>query len=166
MMPMSATQSDDVLADVSADLHSIDTSLIEGFVGYAARRASLAIVERFVRRMAVHELRPVTFTVLTLIGSNPGMTSSQLCTLLDIRSSNLVGLVKQLQDRSLLERRPHPRDGRAMGLHLSPQGQSLLNKALKTAAQADQEATASLSKSELQELLRLLRKLYASGRPD
>ncbi len=151
--------------DLPEDIENVDTSLIERFAGYAARRASLAIVERFVSAMAVHELRPVTFTLLTLIGSNAGITSSQLCALLDIHSSNLVGLVKQLHDRALIRRRPHPRDGRAMGLHLTAAGQCLLDKALKTAAQADQQATAALSACELQELLRLLRKVYAPGRP-
>ncbi len=142
------------------ELQGIDSSLIEGFVGYAARRASLAIIDSFARHMAVHELRPVGFTLLTLVGRNPGITSSQLCALLGIASSNLVGLVKQLQDRSLIRRQPHPSDGRAMGLHLTAAGRSLLKKALHSAAQADRDATARLSPQELQELLRLLRKVY------
>ena len=130
-------------------------------MGYAARRASLAIIDSFARHMAVHDLRPVGFTLLTLVGSNPGITSSQLCALLGIASSNLVGLVKQLQDRSLIHRQPHPSDGRAMGLHLTVAGRNLLKKALHSATQADQDATARLTQEELQELLRLLRKVYA-----
>lgn len=139
----------------------VDTSLLEGFVGYAARRASLALIDSFSRRMATLDLRPVTFTLLALVGSNPGITSAQVCATLDIQSSNLVGLVKQLQDRALITRQPHPRDGRAMGLHLSAAGRSLLKNALECAAQAEQDVTARLSRDEVEQLLKLLRKVYA-----
>ncbi len=138
----------------------IDTTLIESFLGYSARRASEAILGNFNRRMAPLKLRPVDFTVLALAGSNPGITSSQVCQLLDIQSPNLVVLVKQLQDRELVERRPHPRDGRALGLHLTPEGQRLVEQGTALAYEADEEATARLSAEERQALARLLRKVY------
>lgn len=138
----------------------IDTQVIEAFLGYSARRASLVILANFVRRMAPLALRPVDFTVLALAGSNPGITSSQLCQLLDIQSPNLVVLIKQLQDRGLIERRPHPTDGRAMGLHLTASGQHLVDQATTLAHEADDEASGKLSAAERQTLARLLRKVY------
>jgi DNA-binding MarR family transcriptional regulator len=138
----------------------IDTQVIEAFLGYSARRASLVILANFVRRMAPLALRPVDFTVLALAGSNPGITSSQLCQLLDIQSPNLVVLIKQLQDRGLIERRPHPTDGRAMGLHLTASGQGLVDQATTLAHEADDEASGKLSAAERQTLARLLRKVY------
>ncbi len=143
-----------------AAAEGIETGGIEGFVGYSVRRASLAIIENFIRRMAPLELRPVSFTLLTLVAGNPGITSSQLCTLLGIQSSNLVALVKQLLDRELIARQPHPKDGRAMGLHLTPTGRSLLKKASAVAHAADLEATGHLSDAERQTLVRLLKKIY------
>jgi DNA-binding MarR family transcriptional regulator len=160
-MAMSQTRTETPVAHASDELGDLDTSLIEGFAGYAARRACLVLVDHFARHMQAHELRPVGFTLLALVGRNPGITSSQLCALLGIHSSNLVTLVKQLQDRALIRRKPHPSDGRALGLHLSVAGRSLLNKALASAVEADRAATARLSPAELQELLRLLRKIYA-----
>lgn len=138
----------------------IDTQVIEAFLGYSARRASVVILANFVRRMAPLALRPVDFTVLALAGSNPGITSSQLCQLLDIQSPNLVVLIKQLQDRGLIDRRPHPTDGRAMGLHLTASGRALVDKATTLAHEADDEASAKLSAAERQTLARLLRKVY------
>ena len=102
-------------------------------------------------------LRP---ELLALAGSNPGITSSQLCQLLDIQSPNLVVLIKQLQDRGLIERRPHPTDGRAMGLHLTASGQGLVDQATTLAHEADDEASGKLSAAERQTLARLLRKVY------
>ncbi len=144
----------------AATTDTLDTGGIEGFIGYSVRRASLAIIENFIRRMAPLELRPVSFTLLTLVGDNPGITSSQLCVQLGIQSSNLVALVKQLLDRELIARRPHPKDGRAMGLHLTPAGRTLLKKASEVAHQADLEATGRLTEAERQTLVRLLKKIY------
>ena len=134
--------------------------MVERFIGYSTRRASLAIVATFMRRMAVYELRPVTFTLLALIADNPGIMSSQLCALLDIQSSNLVAMIKQLDERALIERRAHPKDVRAQGLHLTARGVSFTRKAQATALAAGLEATARLSDAERATLDTLLRKIY------
>jgi DNA-binding MarR family transcriptional regulator len=139
----------------------IDTSYLEGLIGYNARRAALAVIGVFMERMAVYELRPVDFSVLSLITHNPGITSRQLCTALGILPPNLVGMVNALEKRGIVVRQPHPRDGRAMGLHLTPAGQKLMREAEKTAAQLETEAATRLSAAEVKTLIRLLRKIYS-----
>lgn len=141
-------------------IEKVDTTLIESFLGYSARRASETILGSFNRRMAPLNLRPVDFTVMALAGSNPGITASQVCQLIDIQSPNLVVLVKRLEDRGLIARQPHPRDGRALGLHLTPKGQQLVDQATALAHEADAEATARLSADERRILAKLLRKVY------
>jgi DNA-binding MarR family transcriptional regulator len=138
----------------------IDTSYLEGLIGYNARRAALAVIEVFLKRMAVYDLRPVDFSVLSLIRHNPGITSRQLCTTLGILPPNLVGMVNALEKRGLIMRQPHPRDGRAMGLHLAPAGQKLMRDAERTAAQLESEAAAKLTPAEVKTLIRLLQKVY------
>ena len=86
----------------------IDTRYLESLLGYNARRAALAVIGVFLQRMAPFGLRPVDFSVLTLIAHNPGITSRQLCAALDILPPNLVGMIKSLDKRGLIERRPHP----------------------------------------------------------
>jgi DNA-binding MarR family transcriptional regulator len=141
-------------------VEQVDTSYLQGLIGYNARRAALAIIDVFLQRMAVYDLRPVDFSVLSLITHNPGITSRQLCTSLGILPPNLVGMVNALEKRGLILRRPHPRDGRAMGLHLTPAGQKLMRDAERTAAQLESEAAAKLSAAEVKTLLRLLQKIY------
>lgn len=138
----------------------VDTTYLEGLLGYNARRAALAVIEVFVERMAVYDLRPVDFSVLSLILHNPGITSRQLCGSLGILPPNLVGLVNNLEKRELISRQPHPRDGRAMGLHLTPSGQKLMVHAERTAAELEAEAAGKLTASELKTLIRLLKKVY------
>ena len=138
----------------------VDTSYLESLLGYNARRAALAVIEVFMERMAPYDLRPVDFSVLSLITHNPGITSRQLCTALGILPPNLVGMINSLEKRELITRQPHPRDGRAMGLHLTPSGQKLMRDAERTAAELESDVASRLSASEGKTLLRLLKKIY------
>lgn len=138
----------------------VDSRFLESLMGYNARRASLAIIERFLREMAVYELRPVDFSVMSLVVHNPGITSSQLCAALGLLPPNLVVMLNALQKRKLIERLPHPHDRRAIGLYPSGAGITLMLSAEKTAARLEGEATAKLTTAEAKTLLRLLRKIY------
>ncbi len=138
----------------------IDTQFLESLIGYNARRAALAVIEQFLQHMAVHQLRPVSFSVLSLVKHNPGITASQLCTTLGILPPNLVELLKPLVKRALIERRPHPHDGRAMALHLTPVGERVMTEAERTATELELQATAKLSPTERKNLLQLLKKVY------
>ena len=138
----------------------IDTSYLESLLGYNARRAALAVIGVFLQRMAPFGLRPVDFSVLTLIAHNPGITSRQICAALDILPPNLVGMIKSLDKRGLIERRPHPTDRRAQGLHLSPTGKKLQKSAQATATQLEIDVASRLSAQELDTLKALLSRVY------
>lgn len=141
-------------------VEEVDTSYLESLVGYNSRRAALVIIEVFLERMAKYDLRIVDFSVLSLVTHNPGITSRQLCNTLGILAPNLVGMVNALEKRALIARRPHPHDGRAMGLHPTPEGQKMMRDAEITAAQLETETTARLSAAERKTLMQLLKKIY------
>ena len=138
----------------------VNTRYLETLLGYNARRAALSVIGVFLERMAVYDLRPVDFSVLSLVTHNPGITSRQLCAALNILAPNLVGMVNALEKRDLIVRQPHPLDGRAMGLHLTPAGQALMRSAEKTAAQLEVDSTSRLTDAERKTLLQLLKKVY------
>jgi DNA-binding MarR family transcriptional regulator len=138
----------------------LDTRYLETLLGYNTRRAALTIIGRFMDNMAVYQLRPVDFSVLSLIGHNPGITSRQLCGALNILPPNLVGLLKDIEKRQLIRRSPHPTDGRAMGLSLTDKGAALMQEAEATALDSDLRAAAALSPSDIKTLNRLLQKIY------
>ncbi|TNF62750.1 MAG: MarR family transcriptional regulator [Burkholderiales bacterium] len=138
----------------------VDTSFLETLLGYNARRTALAVISVFLQRMAPYDLRPVDFSVLSVIAHNPGVTSRQICAALDILPPNLVGMIKSLERRGLIERRPHPTDRRAQGLHLTPAGHRLQKDAEATASALESEVADRLTATELQTLIRLLRKVY------
>ncbi len=139
----------------------VDTSFLETLIGYNARRAALAVIDVFLQRMAVHDFHSVVdFSVASLIAHNPGITSRQLCAVLGILPPNLVGVVNGLEKRGLIQRRPHPNDGRAMGLHPTPEGLQLMEQAESDAAQLEIDAASRLTAAERKTLMRLLQKVY------
>lgn len=150
-------------APATAAVEEVDTRFLESLLGYNARRAALAVIDVFLQRMAPYGLKPVDFSVLSVVTHNPGITSRQLCATLGILPPNLVGMVNALEKRELIARKPHPRDGRAMGLHLTGAGRKLMRDAEKTAAALEAEVASRLSAAELQTLIKLLKKVYQAA---
>ena len=159
-MPAASASAAPHSATANASVQKVDASYLESLMGYNARRAALVIIGEFLTQMEPYGLRPVDFSVLSLITHNAGITSRQLCTALGLLPPNLVGMINALEKRELIVRQPHPSDGRAMGLHLSAKGRKLMRNAEKTAAQLESDATARLTPTESETLIRLLKKIY------
>ncbi len=141
-------------------VEKVDSRYLESLIGYNARRAALAVIDVFLERMAVYELRPVDFSALSLIHHNPGITSRQLCGALGVLPPNLVGMINRFEKRGLVMRRPHPVDGRAQGLHLTNPGQALMAQAEATASELEKDVAHRLTEAERATLMALLQKIY------
>ncbi len=138
----------------------VDMSYLETLIGYNARRAALAVIGEFLEQMAVYDLKPVEFSVMSVVLHNPGVTSRQLCAALDILPPNLVGLIQLLETRGLIERKPHPYDGRAVGIHPTNEGEALMMKAEVTAKELEMNVGSKLTPNQVQTLVNLLQKVY------
>jgi hypothetical protein len=79
---------------------------------------------------------------------------------LNLLPPNLVGLIHSLEARGLISRRPHPTDGRAMGLHPTPEGSALMQQAEQTATDLEIESSSRLTTAQRKTLLDLLQKIY------
>ena len=139
---------------------AVDTRFLQSLLGYNARRAALSIIGVFLERLAVYGLKPVDFSVMSVIHHNPGVTSRQLCASLSILPPNLVGLIQSLESRGLIDRKPHPTDGRAVGLHPTDKGVTLMQQAEVTAFELEIDASSKLTAKQRQTLVQLLQKIY------
>jgi DNA-binding MarR family transcriptional regulator len=138
----------------------VDTSFLESLIGYNARRAALAIIGHVLRALEPFGLRVVDFSVLTVIAHNPGITSRQVCAALDILPPNLVGMVRTLEERGLVQRREHPHDRRAQGLYVTDAGAQLQARAQAEVGALEHSGITRLSADERATLIRLLRRIY------
>ena len=139
---------------------AVNTTFLESLLGYNARRAALTIIEVFLERRAVYRLRLVDFSLLSLVSHNPGITSTQLCATLGILPPNLVKLVADLDKRGLLQRKPHPTESRAIGLHLTVDGHKMVREGEATSRELEDGVAAPLTPEERETLMTLLREIY------
>ena len=146
--------------EAGAAIAQVDTRFLQSLVGYNARRAALCIIEGFLERMAEFKLRPVDFSVMSVIHHNPGITSRQLCATLALLPPNLVGLIQSLEERGLIRRLRHPHDGRAVGLHPTPAGRAIMVQAEQAASDLEIARTRKLTPAQRKTLMQLLQKIY------
>ncbi len=139
---------------------TVDSSFLMSLVGYNTRRATLKVFDIFAQRMADLALSPVEFSVLVLVGHNPGLMPSQLCTELALLPPNLTKILARLDKRQLLQRNSAPADKRAVCLTLTAAGQTLLEQAQEQVAALEAEASSRLTEAERATILRLLQKIY------
>ena len=138
----------------------VDSRFLRSLVGYNARRAGVSILGLFEQRMAVFQLTPTEFSILSLIRHNPGITARAICAELSLLPPNLARLISGLDQRSLLARQPHPSDGRAVGLTLTGAGDWLMRQAEPAATQLEIDATEALTDNERSVLIELLQRIY------
>jgi len=143
----------EIMAEVAAE-PAIDLGPLPGLVGYAIRRAQLAIHQDFHRTFEVVDLSPAEFSVLLIVQRNPGLRQRRIGDVLAILPPNLVGLVGRLAARRLLERRVNPSDRRAAG-------EDVLRHALQLLEEHEGRVTAHLGLADRRKLLKQLTELTA-----
>lgn len=113
---------------------------------------------RLVRHMraaaAQHELSLTESAVLARLGRDGPATTSDLARAEGMRPQSMSAAVATLEERGLVERRPHPSDGRQLNIALTDKGTAVRasTKDLKRAWLA--QATARLEDEERQILAR------------
>jgi DNA-binding MarR family transcriptional regulator len=113
----------------------------------------------FARALQPLGLRPPHFGVMRLIETEPGLTQQDLAQRSLIDPSSMVAVVDELEELGYAERQPHPGDRRKHAVHLTTEGQRMLERAQATAMEMTNELLAPLDAAEVTELRRLLRKL-------
>jgi DNA-binding MarR family transcriptional regulator len=115
-------------------------------------------IGRIVRHMraaaAQHELSLTEFAVLARLGRDGPATTAELARAEGMRPQSMSVAVATLEERGLVERKPHPSDGRQMNIALTDKGAAVRTstKDLKRAWLA--QATARLEDEERQILAR------------
>src|SRR5690606_18366997 len=131
-------------------------------IGYALRRAQLAVFADIIDALAEFDLSPAKFSVLSVIHENPGARPSEVGRALDIQKTNFVPLLDALEQRGLVARSPAAEDRRALELHLTPEGRALLLRAARAQARHEARLVARLGGEKGRaQLLELLERLTA-----
>jgi DNA-binding MarR family transcriptional regulator len=139
----------------------LDYDVLDDLLGYAVRRAQLAMQDSFHEAARGLDTTPARFTALVVIGANPGLNQTVLGKVLGIARSGAMQLIDWFEARDLVERRRAPNDARAWGVHLTSRGEKLTARLKQRVAAQEAQWTEKLSSRERSQLFRLLSKLTA-----
>lgn len=138
---------------------AIELGVLAGHLGYFARRLQVWIFQDFIRRLSSLDISPAQFSVLAVIGANPGLSQAELAATLGIERARLVRLLHRLEQRALTQRLPSSADGRRHALQLTRAGQMLLTRAQALAELHEAALRGKLGAARYRLLLEALREV-------
>ncbi|MGH3318852.1 MAG: MarR family winged helix-turn-helix transcriptional regulator [Streptosporangiaceae bacterium] len=134
------------------------TPLIER-AGFLLSQLGYHAAGRFADRLAPLGLQPRHFGLLSHLAARDGQTQQQLADAIGVHRGAMVGLLDDLEDRDLVQRRRDPGDRRAHAVHLTDAARDLLIQARRAADDHDDELLGGLDDDERRQLIALLQRL-------
>ena len=139
----------------------MDLGCLPRLLGYTLRRAHLASWRQYVAVIGEQKLRPGLFSLMVLVGSNPGIAQIELGTHLGIDKASIVALLDRLEKAGLLERCRSVRDRRRQGIFLTNKGSGELEELIVQVRSLERQMASRYTRAEMEQLLGLLQRLYA-----
>jgi len=136
-----------------------DLGALKDRLGYFVRRLQVWIFQDFIRRLARLDLSPAQFSVIVVIGANPGLSQAELAETLGIERARLVRVLHRLERRGLTQRRASHSDGRRHALELTRKGRTVRAAAERLAAQHEDVLREKLGIRRYRTLLKALREV-------
>jgi DNA-binding MarR family transcriptional regulator len=136
---------------------SIDLSSLNNRAGYFVRRFQVWIFQDFMRTLAGARIRPAQYSVLVLIGANPGLSQSDVADALGIERARMVRLLDELERRGFMVRVPSTRDRRSHALFLTADGRKSLERIEALVARHEAHVTERLGSARRKSLIKMLK---------
>jgi DNA-binding MarR family transcriptional regulator len=162
-MAKKATRTQRALRLPNSSSEAIDLGHLPDLVGYALRRAQLAVFRDFLRAFSSYNIRPVQYGILTVIERNPGLKQQHVCLAIGIRRANFVTLLDDLEHRGLARRGPSAHDQRARALYLTEKGNALMHELRQVNMAHEKRIGAGLSQGERRLLIQTLNRIERSA---
>jgi DNA-binding MarR family transcriptional regulator len=144
----------------AAERRPVDQAALAGIVGYRLRLAQLHVFKDFLKTFEDLAIRPIDYSILRLIETNPGVRQGELARALGVKRANMVSLIHGLEERGLARRRTVNSDKRANALHLTKAGKAFVTEMQKIWQAHEDRVVARLGGGEARkQLLAILDKL-------
>lgn len=129
--------------------------------GHCIRRLQQVAVAIFMQEAADSGITPVQFAVLQTLGAQPGLDQRTLAGEVSLDTSTIAGVVDRLEARGLLTRSHSPGDRRVRLLHLTPDGEDLLEALTPSMLRTQARILEPLSAAERKEFMRMMQRVIA-----
>lgn len=131
-------------------------------VNHMARLFAAALTER-IRPLG---LTTGQFPILLELWGEDGLTQKQLVTRLDLEQATVANTLARMERDGLIERKPHPQDGRAQMIRLTRKAKALREPAIEAAAAVNEVALKPLPPVARKALLRAMGEVVAALKED
>ncbi|HMH30073.1 MAG TPA: MarR family winged helix-turn-helix transcriptional regulator [Steroidobacteraceae bacterium] len=128
-------------------------------IGYLVKRAHSLMLDIMEPVIEQRGFSFVQYVVMSALRDGIAMNPKVICTQFRHDSGALTRIIDQLAERGLLERVRRDRDRRKVELQLTPAGRETIESIIPLVVDKLNEVLTDFSKTEVQELLRLLVKL-------
>jgi DNA-binding MarR family transcriptional regulator len=127
--------------------------------GFLIAQIGAHAATQFAKALKPHGFTPHDAGILRLLALSPGISQQDLAKRLRMHASRLVGVLDELGERNLIERRPSPRDRRFYELHLTGEGEKALATIGKAAREHHRKLLECLSDEERAKLAAMLSRI-------
>lgn len=127
-------------------------------VNHLARLFGIALSER----LKPLNLAPAQFMVLLVLWREAGLSQRQLVERLSVEQATMANTLGRMERDGLIERRPHPQDGRVQLIFPTARAVALEAAATDAAARVNAAALAGLDAPEIAVFLASLRRVMAN----
>ena len=128
--------------------------------GFSVKLAWIPGYALLMRAFGDSGVTPQRFSMLELIGCNPGSQQIQLGNALGLSRSAATLAIDFWEDRGCIERRADKNDRRSFEIYLTPAGEIELARLRELVLESDLALTEGLTAEETAELRRLLAKIH------
>ena len=133
--------------------------VLEEQAGHLLRRAHQRHTAIFQETIPDGQLTPLQFAALVKLHDLGEVSQNQLGRLIAMDAATMQGVIKRLDARGLIERRPDPDDRRRLVLSLGASGRRLIERAIEAGHEITRQTLAPLSAAERKSFLSLLARL-------
>lgn len=138
----------------------VDLGLLSDLTGFSVKLVWILGHGLLAREFGDTGITPHRYSMLEVIGRNPGLQQTQLAGALALTRPATSLAVDFWEHRGCVERRKIPGDRRSFGVYLTPQGETELVRLRELVRKADTALTAGVTEAETKELRRILRKIH------
>ena len=129
---------------------------LEHYTGYVVRRAQMWIFQDFKRALKDLDVTPAQYSVMRVVGANPGLAQARVAEVLGIERARLVQMLDRLEARGLMARTPSATDRRSHALRLMPEGTATLERLAKRIEDHERNVVARIGPDGKRDLMRIL----------
>jgi DNA-binding MarR family transcriptional regulator len=132
---------------------------VEEQVGHLLRRAHQRATAIFLERIGAPDVTPTQFAALVKLRDEGSLSQNHLGRLTAMDRATILGVIRRLSARGLIERVDDPNDRRRTMLSLSPKGRALIDRLVPNGFKVSDAILAPLDPAERKAFLALLRRL-------